>query len=96
MASRDNARGLAPHPDLKDGNRRAVELDFGMTGGVVEVRTRVCLAYYFMLQMGLDYDPSKVDPKRQQVVLLNRDEVEAARREAGACEPPSDDIAEQP
>jgi hypothetical protein len=36
---------LAPHPGLKGGKRRAVELDFGMTGGVVEVKTRLCLAY---------------------------------------------------
>ena len=78
---------LAPHPVLKDGNRRAVELDFGMDGGFVEVTTRVCMAYYFMLQLGLDGDPSEVNPDRQRVVLVNRDEVDAALREAGRCEP---------
>jgi hypothetical protein len=82
---------LAPHPALKDGNRRAVELDFGMKDGVVEVVTRVCLAYYFMRQLGLDRKPSEVKAERQQVVLINGDEVEAARREAGACESAGDD-----
>jgi hypothetical protein len=79
---------LAPHPDLKGGKRRAVELDFGMTNGAVEVKTRVCLSYYLERQLGLDRDPSKVQPERQQIVLANRAKVEAARKVAGAaCDP---------
>ncbi len=78
---------IAPHPSLKDGRRRAIELDYGMAGGVVEVRTRVCLSSYLERHLGLDLDPSQIPPERQQVVLVNRDEVEAARRQAGACEP---------
>src|SRR5690606_36042533 len=31
---------IAPHPNMHDGARRAIELDYGMNGGVVEVRTR--------------------------------------------------------
>lgn len=82
---------IAPHPSLTDGRRRAIELDFGMVDGVVEVRTRVCLASYLERHLGLDLDPSQIPPERQQIVLMNRNEVEAARNVAGACGPPGDD-----
>jgi hypothetical protein len=82
---------IAPHPGLKDGQRRAIELDYGMVDGAVEVRTRVCLSSYLERHPGLDLDPSKVPAERQQIVLVNREEVEAARKQAGACE--SDDAA---
>jgi hypothetical protein len=78
---------IGPHPALKDGKRRAVELDFGMLEGVFEVTTRVCLAYYCMRQFGIDRHPTEVKPERQQIVLVNRDEVEAAMTETGVCGP---------
>ena len=78
---------IGPHPALKDGKRRAVELDFGMSGGAFEVTTRVCLAYYCMRQLGLDRLPAEVKPERQQIVLVNRNEVEAAMAETGVCGP---------
>ena len=65
---------------MKGGKRQAVKLDFGMTDGVLEVTTRLCLAYYVERQFGLDRDPSTVEPERQQIVLANRDEL-AARKE---------------
>jgi hypothetical protein len=74
---------IGPHPDLKDGQRRAIELDYGMEDGVVEVTTRLCLSYYLVRQMGLDLDPSKVPAARQQIVLLNREELEATRTASG-------------
>ena len=78
---------IGPHPALRDGKRRAVELDFGMTDGVFEVPTRACLAYYCMRQFGLDRAPDEVKPERQQIVLLNREEVEAVMAETGVCGP---------
>lgn len=74
---------LAPHPTLKGGRRRVVELDFGMTDGFLELRMRLCLAYYFERQFGLDYDPLRLEPERYQVILANRDELVRARKEAG-------------
>ncbi|MCA1684854.1 MAG: WYL domain-containing protein, partial [Planctomycetia bacterium] len=76
---------LAPHPRLKGGDRRAVELDFGMTDGIVEVRMRVCMAYYFMHQLGLDGDGDDFEPESHQLVLLNRADVEAEMKAAGRC-----------
>lgn len=73
---------LAPHPDLKDGRRKAIELDYGMVDGVLEIRTHVCLSSYVERQLGLDLDPRKVPSNRQQIVLINRDEVDSARRDA--------------
>jgi predicted DNA-binding transcriptional regulator YafY len=79
---------VAPHPDLKDGKRRAVELDYGMKNGVAEITTRVCLSFYLERQFGLDPDAPKRKPERQQIVLVNRDELDAARKDVGAaCDP---------
>jgi hypothetical protein len=68
-----------PHPDLEGGARKAIELDYGMVDGVATITTRVCLTYYLERQLGLDADAPKA--VRQQVVLVNRDELEAARSE---------------
>ena len=76
---------LAPHPDMNEAARRAVELDYGMIDGAVEVKTRVCLSYYLERQLGLDLTPSQVKSGRQQIVLVNRKEVEAARKQAAGA-----------
>ncbi len=70
---------IAPHPGMSEGQRRAIELDFGMRNGFVEVATKVCLSYYLERQLGLDLDSKRFSAKRQQIVLLNRAEVDAAR-----------------
>jgi hypothetical protein len=74
---------IGPHPELKGGQRRAIELDYGMEDGVVKVTTRLCLSYYLERHLGLDLDPSKVPASRQQIVLLNREELEIARTAMG-------------
>lgn len=77
---------FGPHPDLKGGARKAIELDYGMTDGEAWITTRVCLSYYLERQFGLDADAPKAKRERQQIVLVNRDELEAARKEVGdAC-----------
>ncbi len=75
---------IGPHPGLEGGRRRAIELDYGMTDGVVEVKTRACLSAYVERNLGLDLDPAKIPPERQQIVLLNREEVMTAREETAA------------
>ncbi len=76
---------LSPHPKLKGGSRRAVELDYGMTDGEISAVMRVCMAYYFMRQLGLDQEHAEVDTDRYPLVLVNRIEVEEAMKEAGRC-----------
>ncbi len=70
---------IGPHPEMKDAQRRAIERDFGMTNGVASIVSRVCLSYYVERQLMLDFEPRQIPPGRQQVVLLNRNEVERVR-----------------
>jgi hypothetical protein len=57
-----------------------------MENGVVELTTRVCLSYYLERQFGLDSGSPMGNAQRQQIVLVNRDDLEAARTEVGeAC-----------
>ena len=74
---------IGPHPKLKDGSRRATELDYGMVDGVLEVTAKACLVQYFTLRFGLDRDSEKLPPTKQQIVLLNRDEIEPILKSAG-------------
>jgi len=71
---------IGPHPGLREAARKAIELDYGMQEGVLAVSTRVCLSFYLERRLGLDIDPATARPERQQIVLLNRDEVLAERR----------------
>jgi WYL domain len=71
---------LIPHPGLTAGMRRAIELDFGMLDGKLEVKTRLCLSYYIERQFDLDREPSTLEPERHQIVLANRDELAAIRK----------------
>ena len=73
---------VAPHPDLSVAMRRAIELDYGMKRGFVGIKTRVCLSYYLERNLGVDEEHAKLSAERQQVVLINREEVEEARRAA--------------
>jgi len=75
---------IGPHPELVEAARKAIELDYGMQYGELSVQTQVCLSFYLERRLGLDIDPDKVRPVRQQIVLLNREEVEEARASAKA------------
>lgn len=75
---------LGPHPGLSDAQKRAVELDYGMENGEISIEMRLSLAWYFECNLCLDLEPKyhyQLDPKRFQVVLLNRGELESRRRQ---------------
>ena len=74
---------IGPHPDMADGAREMTECSYGMEGGVVTVAARACMVPYVTRRYGLNKDPKKVLPKEQQIVLLNREEVDREMREAG-------------
>lgn len=78
---------LGPHPKLADGARRVTELDFGMEDGVIELTLRACLVPYFVRREGLDRNPTRVSPKKQQIILLNREEVAHAIQKVGVSLP---------
>lgn len=73
---------LVPHPSMDEGTRRAVEFEYDMKGGSVDLTTRACFYYYVEHALGLDAEPETVSPKRHQLVLANRVEVTAAVQHA--------------
>lgn len=74
---------IAPHPSLIGQARRIIELDYGMEDGQLEIRSRLSLSFYLMRHLRLDLDATLFHPEQQQIVLLNRDEVENAQRRHG-------------
>lgn len=62
---------LEPHPGLSPAQKRAVELDYGMTGGVVSFKCRKALLFYALRHLHLDR-PESGTPEQQQVVLKKR------------------------
>jgi predicted DNA-binding transcriptional regulator YafY len=65
---------LAPHPDLSEAQRRAIELDYGMQSGQMTLHTRQALLFYVVRQLRLDQN-SGTAPQAQQIILVNRDEL---------------------
>lgn len=72
---------LAPHPELSVAHRRAIELEYGMTRGRVELRCRRALLFYVLRHLRLDGD-GETAPEAQQIVLSNRREIERHQRRA--------------
>jgi predicted DNA-binding transcriptional regulator YafY len=67
---------IAPHPGLTPAQRRAVELDYGMKKGRLELRVRAALAYYARKRLGLDRAAEAIEPQDQQIVLTNAEEIQ--------------------
>jgi predicted DNA-binding transcriptional regulator YafY len=67
---------IAPHPDLSHGQKKVVELDYGMEDGSLTIPTRRAFVYYLKKRLGLDIDPNIRNPKDQHIVLVNADEVD--------------------
>lgn len=65
---------LAPHPALPQASRRALEIDYGMNGGLLEVKCRHAMLLYTLIRLGLMYQRSQ--PEVQQIVLFNEQEIE--------------------
>jgi predicted DNA-binding transcriptional regulator YafY len=71
---------IAPHPQLTPAQRRAVEFDYGMSKGTLELKVRAALTYYVRKLLGLDRKMEAVRPQDQQIILVNDEEVESALR----------------
>ena len=66
---------IAPHPELSEGQKKVIALDYGMRGGRVKIKVRRALLYYALKRLGLDTEPSARRPQDQQIVLINSDEI---------------------
>jgi hypothetical protein len=62
------------NPDLSLGQRRAIELDYGMEHGSLRFEVREALLFYLLQQLSLL--PSSPKDPHQQIVLANRDALE--------------------
>ena len=75
---------LGTNPDLAEGQRRALELDYGMVNGFIDIPMRLCTVFYFERHLGLDLPESDLPARRRQIVWLNREEIETVRRDLQA------------
>jgi hypothetical protein len=73
---------LQPNPDLADGQRRAVALDYNMTGGKITIPVRFALLYYFNKRLRLDVAEHFDKPRERPVVVANKKEFVAALQKA--------------
>jgi len=64
---------IAANPELTEGNRRAVELDYSMKEGATTIEVREALLYYVLKELGLG--PFASSFQSPQIVLLNHDEL---------------------
>lgn len=71
---------VAPHPDLSEMQAKVIALDYGMRGGKVKIKVRRALLYHALRRLGLDTDPAARRPQDQQIVLLNREAIDADHR----------------
>lgn len=61
---------IAPHPNLSDAQRKAVEMDYGMRRGRAEIEVRKALLYYTKKRLGLDLKAGARRPEDQHIVLI--------------------------
>lgn len=65
---------IAPHPDLTEAQRRAIELDYAMSDGIAVLPTRRALLFYVLKHLGLSPEPVNTAAARQ-IVLANEDKL---------------------
>jgi hypothetical protein len=66
---------IGPNPGLAPGQRKAIELDYGMRDGRLATEVRQCLAFYLLRRLGLHRSTDGLPSHEQQVILLNREEL---------------------
>jgi hypothetical protein len=67
---------IKPHPALPDGQKRAIELDYGMKNGSTTIESKQALLFYLLRRLRLEKENDAM-PHEQQIVLENRAEVES-------------------
>lgn len=71
---------LAPNPRLSQERQEAVASEYNMVDGVLSVPSRLSLSFYLMSEHNLDVSEGILHPEKQQLILLNREDVVQARR----------------
>ncbi|MEK6805724.1 MAG: WYL domain-containing protein [Pseudomonadota bacterium] len=78
---------LEPNPRLSEAQRRAIEADYDMREGSVNLTVRRALLYYFDKRLRLDITPNPELPKETPIVVANSELYEASLREVNARRP---------
>jgi len=66
---------ITPDPRLTPAQREVIEVDYGMTGGELRLRTRAILASYLLKLLQLEPGTRNDNPLAQQIVLANHDDI---------------------
>ena len=66
---------LTSHPELSNGKRRAIEMDYGMRNGEVELQCRQALLFYTLRSLGLGTRDTR-PPEEQQIILKNQSDID--------------------
>lgn len=67
---------IAAHPDLTPDQRKIIEKEYNMSGGVAQIKIRAAFIYYVLLRFRFE---NKEDPrfsKNKNAILLNYEEIE--------------------
>ena len=70
---------IAPHPGLSETQKKTIERDYGMENGIGLIRVRAALYYYLEKKLGLGEGCEYRPPEEQQIILVNRDEINRLR-----------------
>lgn len=70
---------FAPNPELSANERKAVEAEYDMIDGRFSKPFRLSLVFYLLDKYNLNVVPGTLPPQKQQLVLVNAEEVEKAR-----------------
>lgn len=73
---------IGPHPDLTISQKEVVAKDFGMRDGKAVLRVRYAMLFYVLKRLGLLEDATKLSPRSQHIVDLNRPTTLAALERA--------------
>jgi predicted DNA-binding transcriptional regulator YafY len=73
---------ITPHPQLTDNQKEVVAKDYGMRDGKAILSVRLAMLFYVLKRLGLLRDPEREKPRAQHIVLLNKEDVEAALKRA--------------
>jgi len=67
---------IGPHSGLSEGQKKIIERDYGMKDGIAVIKVRAAFVFYLIRILRLEKGDIERPAKSQQIVLLNREEIE--------------------
>lgn len=67
---------IAAHPDLTSYQRKIIEKEYNMKGGVAQIRLRAAFIYYVLLRFRLENKNDPIFQKHNNAIVLNYEEIE--------------------